>query len=483
MFDRRKSHWLIFAAIMILALVASACGGAATETPTEAPMATEEEMMEPTATEEMMEPTATEEMMEPTATEEMMEPTATEEMMEQIGGTVSVLAVWGGDELDSFRAMIAPFEEETGITVEYEGTRDINAVLTTRIEGGNPPDVAGLPGPGQMLTFAEEGVLLPLNDVLDMEAMQAAYDEGFLQLGTVNDQLYGVFIGAAVKSLIWYSPPAFEAAGYTIPNTWEELNALEDQIIADGFTPWCVGLESQAASGWPGTDWIEDIMLRTAGTDTYDQWYMHEIPWTDPAVQNAWEVWGTVVTDPQMVYGGPQNVLATNFGESPFPLFDDPPNCYMHRQASFITSFIAEQFPDLAAGEDYHFFEFPPIDEQYGNPLLTAGDLFGMFNDTPQARALMQYLVTAEAQSIWAERGGFLSANKNVDPAVYPNQLTSQIAEMLSQATSTRFDASDLMPEAVNSAFWTGILDYVSNPDSLPSILESIEATAQDAYE
>ncbi|MFZ6030159.1 MAG: ABC transporter substrate-binding protein [Chloroflexota bacterium] len=401
---------------------------------------------------------------------------------EQIGGTVSVLAVWGGDELESFRAMIAPFEEQTGIRVEYEGTRDLNAVLTTRIEGGNPPDLAGLPGPGQLMELARAGRLLPLNDVLDMQQMQSAYDAGFLDLATVDGNLYGIFIKAAVKSLVWYDPKAFEAAGYQVPATWEELNALEAQIIADGSQPWCIGLESGAASGWPGTDWIEDIMLRTAGPDVYDQWWQHEISWTDEAVRNAWETWGTIVNDPAMVYGGSAYVLSTNFGEAPFPLFDDPPRCYLHRQASFITSFVSEQFPDLVAGEDYDFFPFPPIDAAQGQPLLVAGDLFGMFNDTPQARALMQYLVTADAQAIWAERGGFLSANKTVEPAVYPDELTQQIAEMLTQATAVRFDASDLMPEAVNNAFLSGIMTFVSNPDTLGDTLESIEATAAEAY-
>jgi alpha-glucoside transport system substrate-binding protein len=175
--------------------------------------------------------------------------------------------------------------------------------------------------------------------------------------------------------------------------------------------------------------------------------------------------------------------LTTNFGESPFPMFEDQPGCYMHRQAGFITTFIQEQYPDLQAGQDYDFFTFPAIDEQHGTPLLVAGDLFGMFNDTPQARALMEYLVTAEAQSIWAERGGFLSANRTVDPEVYPDQLTQQIAEMLAEAPAVRFDASDLMPEAVNNAFWSGILDFVSNPGQLDTILQNIESTAQGAYQ
>lgn len=421
------------------------------------------------------------EMPEPLAMDTGDEAAAGEEMAEG-DRTVSVLAVWGGEELDNFLAMVAPFEEETGITVEYEGTRDLNAVLTTRIEGGNPPDLAGLPGPGQLLQFAEEGILVPLNDVLDMDMMESEYDEGFLQLATVDGQLYGIFIKAAAKSLVWYNPVAFEEAGYTVPTTWDEMLQLSNQIIGEGGTPWCIGLESGAASGWPGTDWIEDIMLRTAGPDTYDAWVDHEIAWTDPAIMNAWETWGVIVTNPDMVWGGTSGVLATNFGESPFPMFEEEPGCYLHRQASFITGFIQDQYPDLVPGEDYDFFAFPPIDPQYGDPLLVAGDLFGMFNDTPEARELLQYLVTAEAQEIWAARGGFLSANRTMDPSVYPDQLTRQIGEMVTESTAVRFDASDLMPEAVNSAFWTGILDYVADPASLENVLQEIENTAEDAY-
>jgi alpha-glucoside transport system substrate-binding protein len=471
----KQRFWLILSLLTIIAMLAAACqpqepqdtpAVPPVETPVAPPAETPTEMPAETP------------MVTPEETPDAS-PTPPDD---QIGGTVSVITVWGGDELESFRAMVAPFEERTGIRVEHEGTRDLNAVLTTRLQGGNPPDIAGLPGPGQLVEFARDGYLVPLDQVLDMTAMRDQYDEGFLQLATVDGQLQGIFIRAAVKSLVWYNPSAFEAANYQIPSTWDELRDLEDEIIADGGVPWCIGLESGAASGWPGTDWIEDIMLRTAGVDVYDQWWQHEIPWTSDEIRDAWETWGEIVNDNERVYGGSATVLTMNFGEAPFPMFDDPPSCYMHRQASFITGFIEEQFPDFEAGIDYDFFEFPPIDDQHGNPLLVAGDLFGMFNDTPQARALMEYLVSAEAQSIWAERGGFLSANRTVDPNVYPDHVTQQIAEMLSEATSVRFDASDLMPEAVNNAFWSGILDFVGSPGQLDSILQSIESIAQDAY-
>ncbi|NIV27966.1 MAG: extracellular solute-binding protein, partial [Anaerolineae bacterium] len=249
----------------------------------------------------------------PTPTEPPTEPP--EEAFE--GETVSVIGVWGGDELESFYAMVAPWEERTGAKVEFEGTRDLNAVLTTRVEGGNPPDLAGLPGPAVLQQFAKDGHLVDLGTFLD----PAGYDQSWLDLASYQGKLYGIFTKAAVKSMVWYSPPAFEAAGYEVPTTWDELIALSDQIVADGGTPWCIGLESGAASGWPATDWIEDIMLRTAGPDKYDQWRKHEISWNDPAVKNAWETFGDIVTNEDYVYGGTTGVLATNFGESPYPMF------------------------------------------------------------------------------------------------------------------------------------------------------------------
>ncbi len=401
---------------------------------------------------------------------------------EKIGGTVTVLGVWGGSELESFLAMVKPFEEASGVNVEFEGTRDLNAVLTTRIQGGNPPDVAGLPGPGQMAEFAKAGNLVPLNTVVDMNAMSEQYAQSWIDLGTVDGNLYGIFIKAALKGLIWYNKPKFEQAGYTIPQTWDELMALTERIAGEGKTPWCIGLESGAASGWPATDWIEDIVLRSAGAGIYDQWYRHEIAWTDPRIRSAWEQFGRIATNPKYVYGGTQGVLATNFGESPNALFTDPPGCYLHHQATFIQDFIQKQYPNLRAGEDFDFFAFPTITANVPKAVVAGGDLFGMFKDTPQARALMKYLTTPEAYAIWVKRGAALSPNRKVSADNYPDPLSRRAAEILTAADAARFDASDLMPEALNSAFWKGTLDYVQAPHRLDEILGNLERVAQEAY-
>jgi len=395
-------------------------------------------------------------------------------------GSVIVFGTWSGDELDAFNAMLAPFTEETGISVAFLGTRDLPAVVTTRVEAGNPPDVAIMPNPGQVAELAELGALVDLATFMDTDQLEADYGQSWLDISSYEGTLISLFFKPAYKSLVWYNPGAFDAAGYEVPTTWDGMTALSDQIVADGGVPWCVGFESAEASGWPGTDWVEDIMLRTAGPDVYDQWVNHEIPWTDPAVKTGWETMGGIVANQSYVFGGTTGVLTINFGDSPAPLFDDPPGCYLHRQASFIPAFFPE---GAVAGEDYAFFPLPSIDPAYGTPALTSGDFLVMFNDTPQARALLEYLVSLDAQDLAVSSwGGYISAHKGVNTDLYPDDLTRQIGEALVSAEVARFDGGDVMPAAVGSgSFWTGILDYVGGVD-LDTVLATIEASAVDAY-
>jgi len=396
--------------------------------------------------------------------------------------TVSVLGVWTGNEAEAFNKMVAPFEAETGIKVEFTGTRDLPAVLTTQVEAGNPPDVSAIPNPGQMIEFAKAGKLVDLSTFMDMDVLRSDYSSTWIDLGTYQGKFCGVFISADLKSLVWYNPKAFAAAGYKVPTTWDEMIALSDKIVADGKTPWAIGLESGAASGWAGTDWIEDIMLRTVKPEVYDLWVKHGISWLDDSVQRAFDLFGQIALNKKYVYGGTNAELTINFGDSPDALFTTPPNAYLHRQATFIKSFILDHFPRLVPGEDFDFFPFPPIDPQYGTPALGAADMFAMFKDTPEARAFMEYIVSPAAQEIWIGELGKLSANKRVNPAVYPDDLTRKAAKILSEASTFRFDGSDLMPSAVGAgSFWTGILDYI-NGVSLKKVLMTIETTALDAY-
>jgi alpha-glucoside transport system substrate-binding protein len=387
----------------------------------------------------------------------------------EIGGVVTVIGTWGGSEQESFLAMVEPFEAATGIDVQYTGTRDINTVLSTGVASGILPDVAGLPGPGQMTEWAKAGALKPLDDVLDVATYTSETAPALVELGTVDGAISGVFIKAAVKGLIWFNPEVYTGGE---PATWDALQATSP---APASNLWCIGLESGAASGWPGTDWIEDFVLRQSGPDVYDAWVAGTQTWTSPEIKSAFEAFGEAAAN---AYGGSDAILTTNFGDGGNQLFTDPPGCLFHHQASFITDFFKNQ--GGAAEGQYDFFRMPDLDAAYAGATTGAGDLFGMFNDTPQARALMAYLVTADAQRIWVERGGALSANKSVTE--YPDEIAERSAALLAEAGVFRFDASDLMPVAMNDAFWKAILDYVKTPANLDSILSNLDTVQTSAY-
>lgn len=395
------------------------------------------------------------------------------------GGTVDALVVWGGDELEQFEAMLEPFEEQTGIEVEIESTRDIDATLNTRLAGGNPPDVAGLPGPGVMAQKARDGDLAELPQVV-LDVLESDYNEGVIEDGSVDGEVVGVFSRVSVKGQIWYNPEALSAAGHEVPTDWESLTTLVDDISASGTAPWGIALESDAASGWPATDWIEDFVLRQSGAEVYDQWVNGELDWSSDEIKAAWEAFGAWAADPAYVDGGPDTVINTNFGNGGDCLFGDPPTCYLHHQASFMSSFFEENNPDEAvAGETYDFFPMPGIEH---DATVYGGDLFGMFNATPQAQALMHYLVTPEAQQLWVEAGGAISANQNVALDAYPDETSRRLAESVVGADVIRFDGSDKMPAEMNQAFFEGILKYVQNPGDLDNILADLDDTQDSAY-
>ncbi|HEV8637341.1 MAG TPA: extracellular solute-binding protein, partial [Chloroflexota bacterium] len=354
---------------------------------------------------------------------------ATKPQLQKVGGTVNVLATWGGDEQANFLAMVKPFEEQTGAKVQYEGTRDLNAVLTTRVSGGNPPDVAGLPGPGQMAQFGRQGKLIDLSGVLDASQMRQWYSEDWTKLAQVEGKQVGIFIKAALKGLIWYNTKAFQQAGHQVPKSWDDLTALSEKIAGTGTTPWSIGLESGAASGWPGTDWIEDIVLRQAGTEVYDGWAQGKVKWSSDGIKKAWQTWGQIVNDPKMTFGGKQTVLSTSFQDAANPLFQNPPKAFLHHQANFMTTFITKSFSSLKPGQDFDVFPFPDIDPKNAGAVESAGDLFGMFKDTPPARELMKWLVTPDAQAIWVQKGGALSPNKAVPESAYPDSIAKRAGE------------------------------------------------------
>jgi alpha-glucoside transport system substrate-binding protein len=393
-----------------------------------------------------------------------------------IGGNqeVRVLGSWErGPELDTFRAVVAPFEQRTGYEVKYTPTRDLQRYLETSLKAGTTPDVAGLPGPGYMVDFARAGALVDLTKVIDVGTYKRETAPAFVDLGTVDGKLVGVFIKATVKSLIWYNPDVYT---FGIPTSWSDLQntALSH---ADAIKPWCVGLASGASSGWPGTDWIEDFVLRQSGPDTYDAWVAGRVKWTSPQIRRAFLSYGAVVAD-GAVAGGRNEALRAHFSTVGDGLFASPPSCLLMHQGSFITTYLDAAVKK--AGGRYDFMPFPPIDGRYENSLVGAGDLFALLNDNPGGRELIKYLVSGEAQSIWVRRGGALSGNMTVTG--YPDSVSRREAQLLANASVFRFDASDTMPNVMNTAFWQAVLDFTDEPVELDSILAKLDAVQATAY-
>ena len=400
----------------------------------------------------------------------------------KLGGTVNVLAVWSANEQDSFLAMVKPFEDQYGVKVNYESTRDINATLTTRLQAGNPPELAGLPGPGQMFDFAKNGQLKPLDNVLDMSAMNQEYAPDWVKLGQYNGKTYSIFIKTALKGLVWYNPKTFAAKGYTVPKSWADLTALQTKMKADGTAPWCIGLESGSASGWPGSDWVKEIVLSQAGPTVYDSWWQGKQKWSSPEIKQAWQTWGTIVGTQGLVYGGPQSMVSTAFADAANPMYANPPKCFMHNQGSFMSDIILKANAGVTLGTDLSFFPLPDVESKNAGAHVVAGDLFGMFKETPQSKALIKYLTTPAAQSIWVKRGGAISPNKQVALADYPDATSKLIAEQLVGAKIARFDAGDLMPSAMQAQYFKDVLDFVQGPSKLDSILAASDAVQATAY-
>ena len=388
------------------------------------------------------------------------------------GQSVTVIGTWGGSEQEAFLAMVKPWEEATGATVKYTGTRDLNTVLTTGVASGVLPDLAGLPGPGQMTQWADS--LIDLGTVIDVPTYTSETAQPLVDLGTVNGKLVGVFIKTAVKGLLWFNPTVMDLSANP-PATWDALQATLAENKDKATAEWCLGVESGPASGWAGTDWIEDLVLRQAGPDVYNSWWQGTTKWTDPAIKTAFETFGEVV---ETSYGGATAVNATNFANAGDQLFKTPPGCLLLHQASFITGLGG--FTTATAGTDYDFVPFPDINSQFTGAIEGAGDLFGMFHDTPAARSLMAYLVTAPAQDIWVKLGGALSANKNATS--YPDEISERSAALLQDAEIFVFDASDLMPTAMNGAFWSAVVKYIQNPGDLDAILADLDTAQADAY-
>ena len=387
------------------------------------------------------------------------------------GQTLEITGPWVGADGDLFESILNYFREATGATVNYSGSDSFENDIVISVQAGTPPNVAVFPQPGLASDLASQGALVPLEDgTADWLRENYAAGESWVDLGTFEgpegeSNLYGFPYKIDVKSLVWYVPENFEEEGYEVPQTMEELKELTDQIVADGGTPWCIAIGSEAATGWPATDWVEDLMLRTAEPAVYDQWVTNEIPFDDERVVNAIEEYGHFARTDEYVAGGTQSVASTDFRDSPAGLFTFPPECYMMKQATFIPTFFPE---GTEVGEDADFFYFPAYEgEDLGQPVLGAGTLFTITEESEAARAFIDFLQTPIAHEVWMAQSGFLTPYSAVNPEVFPTDAQRNLNQVLLEATTFRFDASDLMPgEIGTNAFWTAMVDYTTGADA-----------------
>lgn len=399
------------------------------------------------------------------------------------GVDITVSGTWLSPEAEIVNEIFDLFEAKTGANVSYVGSDSFEQQVIIDAEAGSAANISVFPQPGLAADLASRGFLTPLEDgSAEWIAENYAAGQSWVDLGTYADangdpQLYGMFFRVDLKSLVWYSPENFEDAGYDIPQTMEELKALNDQIVADGGTPWCIGLGSGAATGWPATDWVEDMMLRTQPPEIYDAWVTNELPFDSPEVIAAIDEFGAFARNDAYVAGGAGAVATTDFRDSPKGLFSSPPQCYMHRQASFIPAFFPE---GTEIGEDVDFFYFPAYESKdLGAPVLGAGTLFAITKDGPGVQELIAFLREPEAHEVWMSYGGFLTPHKGVDTAKFIDDTSRGLNDILLGATTFRFDGSDLMPGAIGAgAFWTGMVDYAGGTPAA-----DVAASVQDAWD
>jgi alpha-glucoside transport system substrate-binding protein len=394
------------------------------------------------------------------------------------GKTVSVYSTIVDIEATNLEAAWEPFEQCTGITVKYEGSKEFETQIGVRAKAGNAPDVAIFPQPGLMADQARTGNLKEapkaVSDLVDKN-----WSADWKKYGTVDGKFYTAPMLANVKGYVWYAPKTFQDKGWEVPKTWDEMLTLS-KTIADDKTmkPWCAGFESGEATGWPGTDWIEDVVLRAEGPEVYDQWVSHQIPFNDPKIVEAINTTGEVLLNQEFVNGGfgdVRSILTTGFAQAGQPVLDG--QCAMHHQANF----QAANWPEgtvVAPEGDVWAFMTPPIDASRGESITGGGEMIGAYKDTPEVQAYLAYMASADFANNRVKLGGVISANKGLDPNNAQSELDKQSIKLLQDPkTVFRFDGSDLMPGAVGSnSFWKGIVTWL-NGTPAQEVADTIESS------
>jgi len=385
------------------------------------------------------------------------------------GETLTITCPWTGAEEVIFQKVLDVFEKATGATVKHSCSQSSEQQIVIDIKAGSPTNISVFPQPGLAANMAAIGGLVPLdNKMRDYVVKNFAAGKSWADLGTYANkagkkEFYGVFYNVNLKSLVWYVPENFKEKGYKVPKTMEELQALTKKIAASGEKPWCIGLGSDAATGWPGTDWVEDMMLRTQTPEVYDGWVNNTVKFNDKRVIEALDAYGWFAKNDAYVDGGAKAVATVSFKDSPKGMFASPPKCYMHRQASFITNFFPE-----GKQEEGDFFYFPAFaSKKLGNPVLGGGTILTITKDSKAARAFMDFISQPQASEIWMAEGGFLTPLKTADINKYKTAQLKKQGEIFLNATTFRFDGSDLMPGAIGAgSFWKGMVDFSGGKSS-----------------
>ena len=398
------------------------------------------------------------------------------------GAKVTAFGAFAGADEVKFNDNVKAFEQATGIEIQYESSKQFEATIATRVDAGNVPDIVDFPQPGLMGNIAKEGKLVDLSGFMSADYLKGQYLQSWLDMATKPNAdgkpiMAGLWERVNVKSLVWYPKKAFDAAGYKTPATWDDLAKLQNQIVADGDTPWCIGIESGDATGWVVTDWFEELMLRTTSLENYDKWVAGQLKFSSPEVKHVADMVSAIWFNDKNVFGGRKAIVSTSFGDAPAPMFANPPKCWLHQQGNFIASFFPKD-KDLKPGVDYDFFYLPGIDPKYGKPVEVGGDIWSMFNDRPETRAVMEWFSRGEHLKTWLASGGTIAPQKDVQLAWYGNDIDRGVAKILGDATSVRFDGSDLMPGEVGTgSFWKEMTSWVSGSEDRDTALKNIDAS------
>jgi alpha-glucoside transport system substrate-binding protein len=394
---------------------------------------------------------------------------------ERFTGTITILSLWGGSEAEAFREVLNGFTQKTNIKTKYEQAEDFETVIRTRLAAGNPPMVAIIPRPGPVQDWALAGDLQTFEDIgVNMDAINENYAQGWIDLGTVEDQLYGIPVKANSKSVVWYKPKSFQQLGVEPPTDWQGLLDITEKYKAQGKTPWTVG----AGDSWTLTDWFEILYLRTAGPDKYSQLFGGELEFTDQSVVDALNEMLKILNDDNLV-GGVEGALGTKFVSDIGQVYGENAKADLYFEGGFVGGIALKDVnPKLKIGQDIDFFEFPVVNEEVGDPLLGAGDLVVAFESNDGVRQLIDYLASKEAAETWAGTGAIVSPNKSASKDVYPNELAVKEAEQLTGAEEFRFDGSDLLPGALAEDWGALLQNIIKNPGDMQSQLEEFESSA-----